>query len=180
MALAPDWTECQSCCSDWRTVDENDLVTGLDEAPPLSKQPINTGNILESDDISSLFGLDIEEAEGVPAANGATSDMSKPALQTGRKRPNKKSMGHKTAVTHEPKANAPIENTDISQQSTVPHASSKKQSSKSRGSGKAKRRQPSDNLSPRKTSRKARSAGTRKAGELGIELTPDGFVKWWK
>ena len=163
-----------------RTVDENDLVTGLDEALPLSKQPLNTGNILESDDISSLFGLDIEEAEGVPVANGATSDMSKPALQTRRKRPNKKSMGHKTAVMHEPTANAPKEDTDIGQQSVVPHAPPKKQPSKSRESGKTKRRQPSDNLGPRKTSKKARSAGTRKAGKLDIELTPDGFVKWWK
>ncbi len=44
-----------------RAVDENDLVTGLDEAMPFSSRPLDSGKVLETDDISALFGLDIEE-----------------------------------------------------------------------------------------------------------------------
>ncbi len=144
-----------------RAVDENDLVTGLDETLPFSKQPLETGNVLETDDISALFGLDMEGTGDALAVNGVTPDTPKPAPRTGRRRPNKKA-------------------TDIGQRSIVPNAPPKTHTSKSRGSEKAKRRPPSDNLSPRKTSKKARGPGTRKASKLDIELTPDGFVKWWK
>ena len=163
-----------------RAVDENDLVTDLDEALPLSKQPLNTGNVLESDDISALFGLDMEVEEGAPAANGAASDAPKPAPRTGRRRPNKNATGHKTTIMHGSTAIDPKDDTGIGQRSVVPNAPQKEQTSKSRGSGKIKRQPPSDNLRPRKTSKKARGPGTRKAAKLDIELTPDGFVKWWE
>ena len=162
-----------------RAVDENDLVTDLDEALPFSKQPLDTGNVLETNDISALFGLDMEGAAGALAANGATPDVSKSAPRTGRRRPNKKSTGRKTAIIHGPTVVDPKEDTGIGQLSVVPNAP-KKQTSKSRGSGKTRRRPLSDNLKPRKMSKKAKGAGTRKASKLEIELTPDGFVKWWK
>ncbi len=121
-----------------RAVDENDLVIDLDEALPFSKQPLDTGNVLETGDMSALFGLDMEGAAD------------------------------------------PKEDTDIGQLSVIQNAPSKKQTSKSCGSEKARRRPPSDNLKPRKTSKEASGAGTRKASKLDIELTSDGFVKWWK
>jgi hypothetical protein len=163
-----------------RAVDENDLVTGFDEALPLSTQPLEAGNVLETDDISALFGLDMEGAADALAVNGVTPDAPKPTSRTERRRPNKKATGRKTAVINGPMAVDPKEDTGIGQRSVVPKAPPKEQTSMSRVSEKTRRRPPSDNLEPRKTSKKARGAGTRKATKLDIELTPDGFVKWWK
>ena len=44
-----------------RAVDENDLVADLDTALPFSSQPLDAGKVLETDDISALFGLDMAE-----------------------------------------------------------------------------------------------------------------------
>ncbi len=58
-----------------RAVDEGDLVAGIDPAMPLSKPAPATGRLLETNDISALFGLDMAATQG-PAA-GKPSD--KPA-----------------------------------------------------------------------------------------------------
>ena len=60
-----------------RAVDENDLVAHIDTALPLAKKGPDAGKVLESDDISALFGLDM--AEGIAAG----TDM--PAPQSARK-----------------------------------------------------------------------------------------------
>jgi uncharacterized Zn finger protein len=70
-----------------RAVDENDLVAGLDAATPFSNQTPDARQILEPDDLSALFGLDMEDAGGVPAAHGAAPEAREPANQTVRKRP---------------------------------------------------------------------------------------------
>ena len=70
-----------------RAVDENDLVAGLDEALPFSNQPPDAGQILESEDLSALFGLDMEEAGGALPANGAAPEAPEPANKTVGKRP---------------------------------------------------------------------------------------------
>ena len=57
-----------------RAVDETELVAGLDTALPLSKTGPAAGKVLETDDMSALFGLDLAAAE-VPAA-GKPSDRS--------------------------------------------------------------------------------------------------------
>ncbi len=44
-----------------RAVDGNDLVADLDTALPLAKKGPDAGKVLESDDLSALFGLDIAE-----------------------------------------------------------------------------------------------------------------------
>ncbi|MGI9492097.1 MAG: hypothetical protein ACR2QF_06840, partial [Geminicoccaceae bacterium] len=123
---------------------------------------------------------DMEGIESTPTANGATPDVSKPAPQSGRRRPNKKATGRKMGDIDGSTAVDPEEDADIGQRFVVPNAPPKEQISKSRGSGKTRRRLPSDNLKPGKMSKKAMDAGTPKAGKLDIELTPDGFVKWWK
>jgi uncharacterized Zn finger protein len=43
-----------------RAADENELVTHIDAALPATKEAHTTGRILESDDLSALFGLDLE------------------------------------------------------------------------------------------------------------------------
>ena len=60
-----------------RAVDENDLVAHIDTALPLAKKGPDAGKVLESHDISALFGLDM--AEGIAAG----TDM--PAPQSARK-----------------------------------------------------------------------------------------------
>ncbi|MBA3812293.1 MAG: SWIM zinc finger family protein [Caulobacteraceae bacterium] len=54
-----------------RNVDENDLLAHLDTTGPLSAPAPAAGRILESDDISALFGL--EMADGEPAAPAKAS-----------------------------------------------------------------------------------------------------------
>jgi uncharacterized Zn finger protein len=60
-----------------RAVDKNDLVAHIETAQPLAKKGPDAGKVLESDDISALFGLDM--AEGIAAG----TDM--PAPQSARK-----------------------------------------------------------------------------------------------
>ncbi len=55
-----------------RAVDETDLVAGIDTALPLTKTGPAAGKVLETDDISALFGLDMA-ASDMPAA-GKPSD----------------------------------------------------------------------------------------------------------
>lgn len=54
-----------------RAVDESDLVAGIDTALPLSKTGPAAGRVLETNDISALFGLDMaaaqESAAGKPS-----------------------------------------------------------------------------------------------------------------
>src|SRR5215210_8068736 len=47
-----------------RAVDEKDLVADLDTALPVSNRPLDIGKVLETDDISALFGLDMAEIGG--------------------------------------------------------------------------------------------------------------------
>ncbi|MDP7182814.1 MAG: SWIM zinc finger family protein [Alphaproteobacteria bacterium] len=46
-----------------RAVDENDLVAHIDTALPLAKKGPDEGKVLESDDISALFGIDMAAAQ---------------------------------------------------------------------------------------------------------------------
>ncbi len=46
-----------------RAVDGNDLVAHIDTALPLATRPPDAGKVLESDDVSALFGLDMAAPE---------------------------------------------------------------------------------------------------------------------
>jgi hypothetical protein len=50
-----------------RAVQESDLLARIDTALPLTKTGPAAGNVLETDDVAALFGLDMAAAE-VPAA----------------------------------------------------------------------------------------------------------------
>ncbi len=50
-----------------RAVDENDLLANLDAAVPLSKMEPAAGKILEADNFSALFGLDMAGADALEA-----------------------------------------------------------------------------------------------------------------
>jgi len=61
-----------------RAVDENDLVAHIDTALPLAKKGPDPGKVLETDDLSALFGLDMAEAfsagADLPAPQPARKD----------------------------------------------------------------------------------------------------------
>ncbi len=68
-----------------RAVDENDLVAHIDTALPLAKKGPDPGKVLETDDLSALFGLDM--AEGFAAG----TDL--PAPQPARKEKKPRARG---------------------------------------------------------------------------------------
>jgi uncharacterized Zn finger protein len=164
-----------------RAVDENDLVAHLDEALPLSNRPVDGGKILETDDISALFGLDMEQ----PAVDSTVPTASETGDQSRRKRPGKKKAERKAATPSREAVAVPEADKDIAQPSKAPNASPAKRVFKSRSSRKAAnsceptKRTPSP-TDPEVGSRRIKGAKERKkAPRPAIELTPDGFVKWW-
>lgn len=61
-----------------RAVDENDLVARIGDALPLAKLAPAAGKVLQTDDVSALFGIDMAEA----AAPVVTKAAPKPARAT--------------------------------------------------------------------------------------------------
>jgi uncharacterized Zn finger protein len=47
-----------------RAVDENDLVAHIDQSLPMAKAGPAAGKVLEADDLSAMFGLDMDSGEG--------------------------------------------------------------------------------------------------------------------
>jgi uncharacterized Zn finger protein len=47
-----------------RAVDENDLVAHIDQSLPMAKTGPAAGKVLEADDLSAMFGLDMDSGEG--------------------------------------------------------------------------------------------------------------------
>jgi hypothetical protein len=67
-----------------RAVDETELLFGIDAALPLSKTRPAAGKLLEADDVSALFGLDMAVAD-VPAAGSPSGKAD--AMRTRRTPP---------------------------------------------------------------------------------------------
>jgi uncharacterized Zn finger protein len=63
-----------------RAVDENDLVARIGDALPLAKQAPAAGKVLQTDDVSALFGLDMGEGEVA-----AVPEVAPKSARTGRK-----------------------------------------------------------------------------------------------
>ena len=75
-----------------RAVDETGLIAGIDKALPLSTQRREAGKLLETDDVSALFGLEIAQSSIAPDTPPVTRRASAvPASPTG-------ASGAKTAV----------------------------------------------------------------------------------
>ena len=67
-----------------RAVNENDLLARIGEALPLAKQAPAAGKVLETDDVSALFGLDMAEAESPAAAVARTPATPAPSRAGGK------------------------------------------------------------------------------------------------
>ncbi|HET6235340.1 MAG TPA: SWIM zinc finger family protein [Acetobacteraceae bacterium] len=66
-----------------RAVNENDLMARIGEALPLAKQAPAAGKVLETDDVSALFGLDMAEAESPAVAVARTPATPAPSRAGG-------------------------------------------------------------------------------------------------
>jgi len=117
-----------------RAVDQNDLLVDLDAATPLSKAAPDAGRILETDDLSALFDLEMAQGEA------PTTPPPRKKARTARKptRTKKAEAEHPAATQVRPGKPAPARRDS---------------------------KRPSVRPAPSKPA---------------LELTPDGFVKWWK
>jgi uncharacterized Zn finger protein len=70
-----------------RAVDENDLIAHIGTALPMARQSPATGKVLEADDVSALFGLDMATDEAPAEALAATPPPAKRTPAAGRKSP---------------------------------------------------------------------------------------------
>jgi uncharacterized Zn finger protein len=168
-----------------RAVDEKDLVADLDTALPISNRPLDIGKVLETDDISALFGLDMEETGDAIPSPDAMPAAPEPVDRTSQKRTSTKALGRKTLVRSRPALAAPKAN---------PHAATPpwqirktgKVSKKLHSAEPSAQGRPLDGSTSQKASRRIQEVkaverkGKRTIPKPEIELTPDGFVKWWK
>jgi uncharacterized Zn finger protein len=96
-----------------RAVDENDLVAHIDTALPLAKKGPDAGKVLESDDISALFGLDMAAApptkEDKKSRTGGKIGARKKVVSPPRERSTAKAKTIKNRERH-PAASARREN----------------------------------------------------------------------
>ena len=168
-----------------RAVDETDLVANLETALPLSNQPLDPGKVLETDDISALFGLDMAETGDAIPSRDPTPTAPEPGGRTGQKRTGTKAVGYKTVIQPHPVHAAPTANTHAA----PPSGQIRKTSKASKVAHSAEpiaQTRPLDVSPIRKASGRTRDAkagkgkGPRTVPKPEIELTPDGFVKWWK
>ena len=167
-----------------RAVDENDLVANLDEVLPFSNRPVDGGKVLETEDVSALFGLDMEEAGGATAMEEVQPAATQLANATGRKRlGGKLSKGKKVGPPRKDAADLQ-KKTSISQPVAGETRSVTKQASRSLIIGKAGkppgRTSPNENHKLGAKSKSAKRGRKQKPAKREYELTPDGFVIWWK
>jgi uncharacterized Zn finger protein len=88
-----------------RAVSENDLVADLDQALPFSTRPPAAGKVLEAEDVSALFGLDMAGGVGGIEADGAVPAAAKPAAPAKQSRPGGKSAAQKMVAARPAPAN---------------------------------------------------------------------------
>ncbi|MPR12266.1 SWIM zinc finger family protein [Microvirga tunisiensis] len=166
-----------------RAVDEKDLVADLDTALPIASRPADAGKVLETDDISALFGLDMAEPGDAIPGHGTTPATPEPVARAGQKQTGTKVAGRKAVVPSRPAPAAPTANTHAA----PPARKIRKTARETPDSAEpiAQTRPPDDSTIP-KASRRIRDSkaverkGQRTMPKPEIELTPDGYVKWWK
>jgi len=105
-----------------RAVDENDLVAHIDTALPLAKKGPDAGKVLESDDLSALFGLDM--AEG----NAAGTDMAAPQpTKKGKKSLTEGKVGARKKVVSPPPERSTAKAKTIKNRERYPAASARRE-----------------------------------------------------
>ena len=84
-----------------RAVNENELVAHIDQSLPMSKTGPAKGKVLDADDLSSMFGLDMAGAETPPviAVEGKPPRASRKAATRPVARPRTKPVADKKAAS---------------------------------------------------------------------------------
>ena len=173
-----------------RAVDEKELVAELDRDMPFSSKPVDTSRILETDDISALFGLEIEGPDVETSAIGA--EPSEPVTpKPTRQKPSRKQAVKTTTVGAT--GSAATDTRSGATRVPKPVTSRKvtaKQVSKSSRAGEAIKQnnldsriagtEPQSTAEPKGTVQNAKSEKKLKKPKRQFELTPDCYVKWWK
>ena len=91
-ASAPGSTAQPELLFRLRAVDEKELIANIDQALPMSKTSPAAGKVLDVDDLSAMFGLDMAGADSpAEVAGGAARKVAKRAKQV----PAKKAIGKK-------------------------------------------------------------------------------------
>jgi uncharacterized Zn finger protein len=170
-----------------RAVNANDLLADLDKALPSSNQPLDTERILAADDVSALFGLDLESAGGEIGPKSA-APAPRPVTDPDHRTPTTSRVAATMTLGGQRKSSAePEANRGVAQQALVPTTPPAKPASVRRMGGKATnlgetsdRALPLSNATIRTGSKTRKSGRRSKTRTPAIELTPDGFVKWWK
>ena len=146
-----------------RAVDETDLIAGLDAALPLAKTGPAAGKTLETDDISALFGLDMVGKNKPDEPKRDASSGPKPARK-GKQAP---SAPQPSIQTTEPAKRTgqtgKTAKTAVAAKSVMPPPTSRPEPTK-----------------PKSGSKKTTVSVRSKTSKTTHELTPDGYVKWWK
>jgi uncharacterized Zn finger protein len=89
-----------------RAVDEKDLVTNLDQALP-AKKGLAGGKVLEADDLSAMFGLDMAEAEPAKAVSKPPATAKAPRKVEAKPRPGRpKTAAGRSKLAVKPKRRA--------------------------------------------------------------------------
>jgi uncharacterized Zn finger protein len=165
-----------------RAVDEKDLVADLDTALPISSRPLDAGKVLEVDDLSTLFGLDMAVTGDAIPDHDVMPAAPEPLARTGQKRTSTKAAGRKAVVRSRPAPAAPKANTHAA----PPEMQVRETGKTPHSAGPIAQVRPSGDAPTQKASRRIRGPkvvkgkGKRTVPKPEIELTPDGFVKWWK
>jgi uncharacterized Zn finger protein len=154
-----------------RAVDEKDLLANLSADAPLSMAGPAADKVLGDADISALFGLDMADDEGSPAPPNEGGGHPKPVASRtdepgGAAVSVKKSRSRKPLTVLEPakiKTSQPLTATETS---TKPAAKSVARSPAV---------PPSGAQGSTKTAVRASSVP-----KPALDMTADGFVKWWK
>ena len=64
-----------------RAVDGNDLAASLDGALPLTKRGLAAGKVLQTEDVSALFGLDMDGGDDAADGGGPVASRTAKAEQ---------------------------------------------------------------------------------------------------
>src|SRR3954454_7707982 len=174
-----------------RCVDEGDLVADLDPAVPLSGTAPAAGRLLEVDDVSALFGLDMAGEEGAAHPGSGAPPASRPTARA--ERPEGRALAGRVtvpaAIDPAPAAPAAVE-VSAAPPPALRNAESEKRTVKrrkpTRTAAEAEPIQPpsavraSEPPKPRTGSARPKVSARSKPSKSALELTPDGFVKWWK
>ena len=169
-----------------RAVDETELLAGIDAAVPLSKTGPDAGKVLETDDISALFGLEIAEAEfsvpkegvpkeGVPVANAAVPGRAAPKRAPAGVLPAKRGSANRAAAGRK----SPVKPDVRKRQPAAAKATPAKSSAPRRP---APSKAPSRLASPEASDMHVQGRGRRPAGNgkaAAVRKSEPKPVKWW-